>query len=99
MSLTKEEVERIAHLARLHLSEEQKRRYRRQLSSILDHVAKLQAVDTSEVEPLAGIVVPASPLRPDQPGAPLPLEKLLGNAPDQYDDQFRVPPVLDGEER
>ena len=47
MSLTLEEVEHIAELARLELTDEEKERYRQQLSAILDYVARLQALDTS----------------------------------------------------
>jgi aspartyl-tRNA(Asn)/glutamyl-tRNA(Gln) amidotransferase subunit C len=95
MSLTIEEVEHIAHLARLHLSEEEKQRYRGQLSSILDHVAQLGELDTANVLPLSGIVAERSPLRQDETGECLPPEKLLHNAPQVNAGQFRVPAVLD----
>lgn len=97
MSLTLEEVEHIAHLARLHLSEEEKARYREQLSSILAHVGKLQELDTSGIEPLSGIVAERSPLRADEPDEHLSQQALLSNAPRTEEDQFRVPPVLDHE--
>jgi len=95
MSLTIEEVKHIAHLARLQLSEDEKQRYREQLSSILEHVAQLQELDTSEVAPLSGITAGRSPLRVDVPGETLPPEKLLEGAPHVQDGQFRVPAVLD----
>ena len=63
MSLTREEVEHIAHLARLQLSEEEKERYRLQLSSILEHVAKLQALDTEDIQPMGSLVAERSRLR------------------------------------
>ena len=62
MSLTLEEVEHIAGLARLELTDEEKARYREQLSAILDHVAKLQQLDTSDVPPTSG--VSPAPLAP-----------------------------------
>ena len=95
MPLTIEEVEHIAHLARLHLTEEEKTLYREQLSSILDHVAKLQALDTDDVSAMSSIVVDQSPLREDEIGECLEPEKLLRNAPQAEENQFRVPPVLD----
>ena len=95
MSLTREEVENIAHLARLQLSEEEKERYRQQLSSILEHVAKLQNLDTGDIEPLNSVVAERSRLRDDEPGICLSPEELLSNAPDVHSQQFRVPPVLD----
>ena len=95
MSLTREEIEHIAHLARLQLSEEETERYREQLSSILEHVAKLQSVDTEEVQPLSSMVMERSRLRADETGDCLTSEELLSNAPDVRSDQFRVPSVLD----
>lgn len=96
MPLSKDDVDHIALLARLHLSEEEKERYREQLSNILDHVSKLQELDTKDVPAMASIVVPQSRLRADEPEAAMPRADLLANAPDVEEDQFRVPPVLDG---
>lgn len=95
MSLTREEVEHIAELARLELTEDEKTRYREQLSAILEYAARLQAVDTSEIPPTSTILATRSPLRPDvaQPG--LSLKEALGNAPNSEANQFRVPPVLE----
>ena len=95
MSLTSEEVEHIAHLARLQLSEEEKERYRQQLSSILEHVAKLQALNTEGIQPMGNLAAERSRLREDQIGECLTSEELLSNAPDVQSNQFRVPPVLD----
>ncbi|KAA3646583.1 MAG: Asp-tRNA(Asn)/Glu-tRNA(Gln) amidotransferase subunit GatC [Chloroflexi bacterium] len=95
MSLTLDEVKHIAHLARLELSAEELELYRQQLSSILDHVAQLDELDTADVEPLTSVLAEQSELRVDEPGQALPLDKLLGNAPDTDRDQFKVPPILD----
>ncbi|MDH5505945.1 MAG: Asp-tRNA(Asn)/Glu-tRNA(Gln) amidotransferase subunit GatC [Anaerolineae bacterium] len=97
MSLTREEVEHIAQLARLHLSDEEKERYRKQLSSILDHVAKLQDLDTSGVSARSSVLAQRSRLREDVPGDGLSPKELLENAPAAEAGQFRVPPVLDGQ--
>lgn len=97
MSLTREEVDNIAHLARLQLTDQEKERYRQQLSSILDHVAKLQDLDTGDIEPLNSMVSERSRLRDDESGECLLPEELLSNAPDVHSQQFRVPPVLDYE--
>ena len=96
MHLSRKDVEHIALLARLHLSEEEKERYRQQLSNILDHISKLQELDTRDVPPMGSMAVEPSRLREDVPGPAMPREDLLRNAPDVSDDQFRVPPVLDG---
>jgi len=95
MRLTREEVEHIALLARLKLSEEEKERYREQLSSILDHVAQLQELDTADVHPLSSVLAEAMPLREDLPRDSLTQGELLKNAPDKAQEQFRVPPILD----
>ncbi len=95
MTLTLEEVEHIAHLARLELTAEEKARFAGQLSAILDYAARLQALDTSGILPTASVLTTRSVLRPDavQPG--LDKASLLRNAPQVEADQFRVPPVLE----
>lgn len=95
MSLSLKEVEHIAHLARLQLSAEELERYRGQLSSILEHIAKLQDLDTEDIEPLENLTTESSRLREDKVGDCLTTEELLSNAPDVLSNQFRVPPVLD----
>jgi aspartyl-tRNA(Asn)/glutamyl-tRNA(Gln) amidotransferase subunit C len=95
MTLTLQEVEHIANLARLRLTPEEKERYREQLSAILDYAARLQNLDTARIPPTASVLPPHSALRPDQPQPGLSLEELLRNAPEVQDDQFRVPPVLE----
>jgi aspartyl-tRNA(Asn)/glutamyl-tRNA(Gln) amidotransferase subunit C len=101
MSLTLSEVEHIADLARLELSEEELARYREQLSAILEYAGILQQVDTRQVPPTAPALdqAPAQaaslPLRADQAAAGLNLQDVLRNAPQVENNQFRVPPVLD----
>lgn len=95
MPLSPQEVEHIAKLARLQLTDEQKARYRGQLEAILDHVAKLQELDTKDVPPTASISVVQMPLRTDEPRPGLSKDDLLKNAPKQDDDQFQIPPVFE----
>ena len=95
MSLTKEEVEHIAELARLELSEEEKDRYREQLSAILDYAARLQALDTSQIPPTSTMLLERSPLRPDVAAKGLSVDEALSNAPRAEQNQFRVPPVME----
>jgi aspartyl-tRNA(Asn)/glutamyl-tRNA(Gln) amidotransferase subunit C len=94
MPLTLEEVEHIAQLARLELSDDEKARYREQLSAILDYVAKLQELDTSEVPPMSVVFVGESHLRDDRARAPLSRRAVLKNASDVEDGQFKIPPVF-----
>lgn len=95
MSLTLEEVEHIAMLARLELSAEEKERYRVQLSAILEHIRKLQQLDTSGIPPTASGLIAAGALRADQPRPGLERERLLANAPEEEQGQFKVPPVFE----
>jgi aspartyl-tRNA(Asn)/glutamyl-tRNA(Gln) amidotransferase subunit C len=95
MSLTIKEVNHIADLARLNLTEEEKRKYQEQLSAILDYAARLQQLDTNGIAPTSSVLSSASPLRPDQAGISLPVEETLRNSADKKDNQFRVPPVFE----
>jgi aspartyl-tRNA(Asn)/glutamyl-tRNA(Gln) amidotransferase subunit C len=95
MTLTLEEIEHIAELARLKLTEEEKARYKDQLSAILDYFTQLQALDTSQIPPTSNVLPSRSFLRPDEPRPGLTLEELLRNAPHADTAQFRVPPILD----
>ena len=95
MALTLTEVEHIAALARLRLTDEEKARYREQLSAILDYMAKLRQLDTSAIEPTATVLPLRTVLRPDVVTPSLPPAELLANAPEAEADMFRVPPVLE----
>jgi aspartyl-tRNA(Asn)/glutamyl-tRNA(Gln) amidotransferase subunit C len=95
MSLSLQEVEHIAKLARLELTDEQKARYREQLEAILDHFARLQELDTTDVIPTASVSVGQMPLRADEPRPGLEKDDLLKNAPEQEGGQFKIPPVFE----
>jgi aspartyl-tRNA(Asn)/glutamyl-tRNA(Gln) amidotransferase subunit C len=95
MPLSPQEVEHIAKLARLDLTDEQKARYREQLEAILDHIAKLQELDTQDVPPTASVSVGHMPLRVDESRPGLATDELLKNAPQQEDGQFQIPPVFE----
>ena len=95
MSLSLQEVEHIAKLARLEVTEEQKARYRQQLEAILDHVAKLQELETKDVPPTASVSVGQMPLRSDESRPGLLKADLLKNAPKQDAGQFQIPPVFE----
>jgi aspartyl-tRNA(Asn)/glutamyl-tRNA(Gln) amidotransferase subunit C len=95
MPLSLQEVEHIAKLARLELTDEQKALYREQLEAILDYIAKLQELDTKDVPPTASISVGQMPLRGDEPRPSLAKDILLRNAPEQEGGQFKIPPVFE----
>ena len=95
MTLSRAEVEHVALLCRLALTEEELERMRVQLSSILEHVNRLQEVDTSTIAPTASVQDLINVTRPDQSRPSLPPEAVLANAPDREGDQFRVPAILE----
>ncbi len=95
MPLTLKEVEHIANLARLELTDEEKAHYREQLSAILDYFSQLRELDTADIPPTSSVLPQRSVLREDEPRPGLTLEELLRNAPDAEAGQFRVPPVLE----
>jgi len=95
MTLTTEQVEAIANLARLELSAEEKELMSRQLSDILDYVNRLQELDTGGIPPTSSVLSPRSVLRPDEARPGLERETLLRNASETEAGQFRVPAVLE----
>ncbi|QJA05860.1 Asp-tRNA(Asn)/Glu-tRNA(Gln) amidotransferase subunit GatC [Thermosulfurimonas marina] len=94
MAISKEEVQHVAHLARLEFSEEDLERFTRELSSILDYVAKLSEVDTSGVEPTYNALRLTNRFREDQTRSSFPPEEILANAPEREGTSFVVPRVI-----
>ena len=92
--LTLAEVERVAALARLALTGEEKSLYLGQLARILDYARQISDLDTSDVPPTASVLDAAMPPRADQVQPSLGAAGALANAPDQASGLFRVPKVL-----
>lgn len=97
MSLSKQDVEKIAALARLELTGEEKDLYQDQLSSILEYAARLNQLDLDDVQSTASAVALQNVLRDDEVLASLSIEDVLFNAPKQSQDQFQIQAVLDDE--
>jgi aspartyl-tRNA(Asn)/glutamyl-tRNA(Gln) amidotransferase subunit C len=95
MSLSAEQVNWVAHLARLQLSAAESEMMTRQLSAILDYVNQLQQVNTDGVEPLAHPLPIHNVWREDEPAPSLPVDAALANAPDRRGDFYGVPAVLE----
>jgi aspartyl-tRNA(Asn)/glutamyl-tRNA(Gln) amidotransferase subunit C len=95
VALTREEVQHVALLARLGLSDQELETLADQLSAILDHMRALNELDTSEIPPTAQVIPLRNVMRPDEPSSSLPVEAVLQNAPRADGAYFRVPPVLD----
>ena len=96
MSLSLADVEHVAALARLGLSEAEKSQLRDQLSSILGHIASLDDLDTAAISPTAQVVALSNVMRLDEVRPSLPREALLANAPRQADGFFEVHAILGG---
>ncbi|WP_448588403.1 Asp-tRNA(Asn)/Glu-tRNA(Gln) amidotransferase subunit GatC [Thermocrinis sp.] len=92
--LSREAVEKVAHLAKLKLTEEEKETLGKQLISIIEFVNELRKVDTSQVEGL-WYSAEGTPLREDAPQDPLSQEKALRNAPERENGFFVVPRILE----
>ena len=95
MSLTRSDVEKIAHLARLELTETEMSRFQGQLSEILDYAEKLNELELEGVAPTAHAISQQNVFREDKADPSLPLEAILRNAPKQAKNQFVVQAVLD----
>ncbi len=89
------EVETIAELAKLTLSDDEKRMFQEQLSAILDYAEMLQQVDTTGIPPTASAIPLKNVMRPDEVILSLPTEEALLNAPAADQDSFKVKAVLD----
>lgn len=92
--LTRADVEHVARLARLALSEEEVERFTEQLAVILEHFASVSALDTAEVPPTAHPIPLANVLRPDEPRPGLERDEVLSMAPAAEDRRFRVPRIM-----
>ena len=95
MSLTAEQVEWVAKLARLELSEAERVEMTAQLARIVAYVDQLQSLKTDGIEPLAHALDLADVFRDDEPRPSLSVDEALGNAPKRRGDFYAVPPVLD----
>ncbi len=94
-SISREDVEHVAHLARLHLTHDEVGRMQTQLSNILDAVETLRDVDTSHVGPTASVIQLENIMREDEATEPMPRDVTLANAPLRDDPFLRVPTVLE----
>jgi aspartyl-tRNA(Asn)/glutamyl-tRNA(Gln) amidotransferase subunit C len=96
-NLTRADVEHVAHLARLGLTEEELARLEGQLNHILDQYAILTTLDTDQIPPTAQTIELANILREDVVRPSLSANDALANAPERYGDHFLVPAILGGE--
>ena len=94
MSISREEVLHVAHLARLEFSEKEVELFTSQLADILDYVAQLNELDTSNVEPTYHAIPLSNVFREDKVKDSFPVDEILSNAPEREDGFFVVPKVI-----
>jgi len=95
MPITPQQVDYVAHLSRLKLSDEEKARFAGQLDAILQYVDKLNELDTGKVEPLIHAAERTNVVREDVAGESLTREDALKNAPESSEGCFKVPRIID----
>lgn len=93
--IERKDVEHVARLARLDLTEAEKELFQQQLGDILEYARALSEIDTEGVEPTPYAVYLTNVLRPDVARPSMPREKVLANAPDPRGGYFRVPRILE----
>ena len=96
-SVSREDVRRIARLARIRIEDAEADSLARDLGAVLGYVELLDSLDTSGVEATSTVIPLATPLRADEPAAPLAPDVVVMNAPAAQGSAFAVPRVLGGE--
>ncbi len=94
MAVTKQEVEKIAELARLEFNESEIEHLTKDMNQILHHMDKLNELDTLNVEPLSHPIEVKNVFREDELKSSTKREDALKNAPDKDDEFFKVPKVI-----
>ena len=94
MRLTQKEVEYVAGLAPIQVSEAEKEQLSHQLSSILTYMEELNQVDTQGISPMASVVSQANVLREDEVRESVTQDKAIANAPTAKDGMFQVPKII-----
>ena len=95
LRISREDVQHVARLARLELSEPELARMQDELSHILAYIDKLRSVDTAGVAPTSHAVPLTNVMREDEPRPSLPRADMLANAPEAAGDFFRVPRIIE----
>ena len=95
MRITKDEVKKVALLARLRVADEEQARLAEELSTILDYVEQLKAISTEDVDPTAMGLDAVNVFRDDVVVPSLTAEQATRNAPDAEGGTFRVPKIIE----
>ena len=94
MKITREEVEHVAHLARLNLNQQELEKMTEQLDNLLSYVAKLDELDTENIKPTTHAFSISNAFRDDIVQESLSRKEALANSPKQNDEYFIVPRIL-----
>lgn len=97
MAITRKDVDHVARLSRLALTDDEKDLFVEQLRKILSHAERVTSLETDDVPPTSHPVQLVNVFRPDEPKPPLMPEEALANAPEEEGGQFRVPKILEDE--
>ncbi len=95
MKINQQDVEHVARLARLSLSPEDLKIMTGQMDAVLGYVDKLNELDTDGIEPMAHAVPMTNAFREDEITEPIGVERTLQNAPQQADNYFKVPKIIE----
>ena len=91
--ITIKDVEHVAKLARLELTEEEKELYTKQLGDVLKYVEQMNEVDTSNVKPMTQVIDFCNVMREDKVVQEISKEALMANAPEEENGFFKVPKI------
>jgi aspartyl-tRNA(Asn)/glutamyl-tRNA(Gln) amidotransferase subunit C len=97
MDIDRATVDHVARLARLDLSDDERDRMTAELGHILEHAAKIQALELDEVEPTSHAIPIRNVMRPDEVRPSLTQDEALSGAPEVEDGRFKVPRILEEE--
>ncbi len=94
MALSEKDVQYVAKLSRLEVTDQEVAKYTQQLANILGYVEQLSKLDTSKVEPMAHVLDMKNVFRPDQPAPSLTQKEVLSNGPEIQSGHFKVPKIM-----
>ena len=95
MSISNNDVQHVAKLARLNLTTEEEQMLTGQLNAILKYAEKLNELDTTNIEPTTHVLHVSNVMREDETKESLSIEQVMHNAPEEEDGQFKVPAVME----
>jgi len=94
LAISKKEVEHVALLARLSLSEDEKEKFAKQLSQILEHAGKIAELDTKDIKPTSHVLPVKNVFRKDEEKPSLSKEDALSNAPAKEEGMIKIPKIV-----